>query len=148
MKTMKNHAIRKERSSILSAKATKKPAVRKPRNSILVAEAMKKPTVRKAPSSILAAIHETVDGLHREGVVGKATMRDFDALCLTPVIVLAPKEIAAIRKGERVSQPVFASYLNVDKSSVSKWERGEKKPDGAALKLLNLVKNKGLKAIA
>ncbi|HZL01360.1 MAG TPA: hypothetical protein VFC47_15845 [Caulobacteraceae bacterium] len=30
----------------------------------------------------------------------------------------------------------------------NKWERGEKRPDGPSLKLLNLVKAKGLSAIA
>ena len=49
---------------------------------------------------------------------------------------------------EQVSQPVFAHYINVRKDAVSKWERGEKRPDGPSLKLLNLVKAKGLKAIA
>ena len=43
---------------------------------------------------------------------------------------------------------VFASYLNVRKDAVSKWERGEKRPDGPSLKLLNLVKTKGLRSIA
>ena len=36
----------------------------------------------------------------------------------------------------------------VDANQVSKWERGEKRPDGPSLKLLNLVKTKGLRAIA
>jgi putative transcriptional regulator len=31
---------------------------------------------------------------------------------------------------------------------VSQWERGEKKPSGPSLKLLSLVKHKGLKTIA
>jgi putative transcriptional regulator len=31
---------------------------------------------------------------------------------------------------------------------ISQWERGEKRPDGPSLKLLNLVRTKGLKAIA
>jgi putative transcriptional regulator len=53
-----------------------------------------------------------------------------------------------LREREQVSQPVFAHYLNVSKGIVSKWERGEKRPDGASLKLLNLVRTKGLKAIA
>jgi putative transcriptional regulator len=35
----------------------------------------------------------------------------------------------------------------VHKDAVSKWERGEKRPDGLSLKLLNLVRAKGLKAI-
>ena len=148
MKTMLKPVVRKARGASLAPKATAKPAVRAARKTILRAKAKKKPVVRRAPSPILAAIHETVDGLHSEGLVSKATMREFDALCLTPVVALKPKEIAAIRKAERVSQPVFARYLNVTKGSVSQWERGEKKPDGAALKLLNLVKNKGLKALA
>ena len=58
------------------------------------------------------------------------------------------KEIRALRQREQVSQPVFAHYLNVRKDAVSKWERGEKRPDGPSLKLLNLVRAKGLKAIA
>lgn len=103
---------------------------------------------RKPRSDLLAAIHETATGLHRAGVMDLETMREFDALCLTPVEKLSPEEIRAVRERERVSQPVFAHYLNVSKGIVSKWERGEKRPDGASLKLLNLVRNKGLKAIA
>jgi len=105
-------------------------------------------TKKKAESGILASVHQTVDGLYRAGVVDKATMREFDALCLTPVVALTPEEIRPIREQEQVSQPVFANYLNVRKDAVSKWERGEKRPDGPSLKLLNLVKAKGLKAIA
>lgn len=109
---------------------------------------VKKVIVRTSGSRMLAAIHETVEGLHREGFVDLETMREFDALCVAPVLPLKPKEIVALRRREKVSQPVFAHYLNVSKSSVSKWERGDKHPDGAALKLLNLVRAKGLKAIA
>jgi len=93
-------------------------------------------------------VHETASALHRAGLVDLATMREFDALCLTPVEKLSPDEIRGLRERERVSQPVFAHYLNVSKGIVSKWERGEKRPDGASLKLLNLVRSKGLKAIA
>ena len=103
---------------------------------------------RKADSSILASVHETAAGLHRAGILDKATMREFDALCVTPVEPLAPQEIRALRERENVSQPVFAYYLNVRKDAVSKWERGEKRPDGPSLKLLNLVKHKGLQSIA
>jgi len=103
---------------------------------------------RKADSGILASVHKTVAGLHKAGLVDKGTMREFDAMCLTPVDPLSPDEIRALREREQVSQPVFAHYLNVRKDAVSKWERGEKRPDGPSLKLLNLVKAKGLQAIA
>ncbi|MCP3043085.1 MULTISPECIES: helix-turn-helix domain-containing protein [Xanthomonas] len=101
-----------------------------------------------AESGIMASIHETVADLHRAGVVKVETMREFDEMCLAPVEELSPAQIVSIRKKSRVSQPVLATYLNVSKSSVSQWERGDKKPDGAAMKLLNLVKRKGLEVLA
>lgn len=103
---------------------------------------------KKTDSDIMAAVYETAGDLHEAGVIDKATMREFDALCLTPVEPLSPEEIRALREREHVSQPVFAHYLNVRKDAVSKWERGEKRPNGPSLKLLNLVKAKGLEAIA
>ncbi|MBU3694340.1 MAG: DNA-binding transcriptional regulator [Rhodocyclaceae bacterium] len=96
----------------------------------------------------LAAVHETMEALHEIGAVGKRTMREFDEACLTPVRVLGPEEIRAIRLREHMSQPVFARYLNVSKNLVSDWERGVKKPGGPALRLLTVVQQKGLAAIA
>ena len=54
----------------------------------------------------------------------------------------------ALRERERVSQTVFANYLNVTPNLVSKWERGEKRPSGPALKLLSLVERHGIVAVA
>ena len=95
----------------------------------------------------MAAIHETMGALHHVGAIDKRTMRRFDGACLTPIRPLKPKEIKAIRERERVSQTVFASYLNVTSSLVSKWERGEKRPSGPSLKLLSLVEKKGLAVV-
>jgi putative transcriptional regulator len=95
----------------------------------------------------MAAIHETAADLFEIGIIDKKTMREFDELALTPVEPLTPEEIKAIRERELVSQTVFALYLNVTKSLVSQWERGEKKPAGPSLKLLTLVDKKGLAAI-
>jgi putative transcriptional regulator len=78
----------------------------------------------------------------------KRTMREFDGLCLTPISPLKPEQIRDIRERENVSQVVFATYLNVSKGIVSQWERGEKRPSGASLKLLSLVEKKGLSAIS
>jgi putative transcriptional regulator len=58
------------------------------------------------------------------------------------------EEIRALRRREQVSQAVFAMHLNVSKGIISQWERGEKHPAGASLKLLTLVQEKGLDAIA
>jgi putative transcriptional regulator len=99
-------------------------------------------------SDAMAAIHETMEALHDVGAVDKQTMRHFDDACLTPIRPLKPEEIKAIREKEHVSQSVFANYLNVTSSLVSKWERGEKRPSGASLKLLSLVGKNGLATVA
>ena len=95
-------------------------------------------------SSILAAMHETAQGLHKAGVMDLVTMREFDTLCLPPVGDLPPKAIKKIRQTANVSQAVFAALLNISLSTVQKWEIGQKKPTGAALKLLHIVQERGL----
>lgn len=99
-------------------------------------------------SPLMGSIHETAEGLDAAGVMDKRTMREFDELCLTPVRPLKPKEIHALRLREGASQAVFARYLNVTTGLVSQWERGEKHPQGASLKLLVLVAKNGLAAVA
>ena len=99
-------------------------------------------------SEALGAIHEAASDLHEAGVMDKQTLRKFDALCLTPIRELQPHQISTLRERERVSQAVFARHLNVSTGLVSQWERGVKRPAGASLKLLTLVQEKGLSAIA
>ncbi len=103
---------------------------------------------RQYRSRAMASIHETAEGLHSAGVVDKQTMRRFDDACLTPVRPLSPAEIRALREREGASQAVFARYLNVTPGLISQWERGEKHPQGASLKLLSLVQRHGLGTVA
>jgi putative transcriptional regulator len=99
-------------------------------------------------SAAFAAVHETAVGLAEVGIMDKQTMKAFDEMCLTPVEPLSPEQIRKIRTKENASQAVFARYLNVTTGLVSQWERGEKHPRGASLKLLTLVARKGLLAVA
>ena len=99
-------------------------------------------------SELMASIHETAASLHDASVMDKKTMRYFDETCLTKVEPMTPARIRALREANQVSQSVFAYYLNVTASLVSKWERGDKHPAGASLKLLTLVEKHGLDAIA
>lgn len=103
---------------------------------------------KKYQSPALAALHESVTDLYKVGGVDKKTMRKFDVLCLTPIQEMTPRKIRALRNREKTSQTVFAAYLNVTPSLVSKWERGEKRPQGASLKLLSLAEKKGLEILA
>jgi putative transcriptional regulator len=102
----------------------------------------------KYKSKIFAAIHETAEDFYSGGLIDAKTMRDFDKSCLEPIKPLTPSEIAEARTTVGVSQNVFAHYLNVSVGSISQWERGEKHPSGPALKLLDLLRRKGLEVLA
>ncbi len=98
--------------------------------------------------AILETVYKTARGLHDAGLMDTKTMREFDVLCLPRVKEYTAAQIKRIRERNKASQAVFAAYLNTSVSTVQKWERGEKKPNGPSLKLLSLVDAKGLQTLA
>lgn len=106
------------------------------------------PTKLKFKSDAFEAIHGTVSGMLQAGTIDKATMRHFDRTCFVEPTTFAPAEIKRLRESNRVSQPVFARYLNTSESTVEKWEAGTKRPSALALKLLSIVRKHGLDVLA
>ncbi len=104
--------------------------------------------MKKPIPTALEAVQAKAKGLHEAGVHNQVTLREFDRLWLPPVEPLAPDQIKRIRESSRVSQAVFARLLNTSVSTVQKWEIGQKKPTGTALKLLHLVQQRGLEVVA
>jgi putative transcriptional regulator len=104
-------------------------------------------TKRRYKSDAFEAIHSSASAMFKVGAIDKATMREFDESCLAAPAPKAPRHIKRIRESQRVSQPVFARYLNTSESTVEKWESGAKKPSGMALKLLDIVEKHGLKTL-
>ncbi|MFA7338900.1 MAG: DNA-binding transcriptional regulator [Candidatus Obscuribacterales bacterium] len=102
---------------------------------------------KKFKSDVFEAVHSAVSGMHEAGTISKETMRHFDEACLAVPAELEPKQIKALREWCKVSQPVFARYLNTSPSTVEKWESGAKRPNGAALKLLTVVRKHGLEIL-
>ena len=102
----------------------------------------------KFKSDAFEAIHSSASALLRVGAIDQATMREFDESCLVIPPPIEPRQIKKIRQNQKVSQPVFARYLNTSESTVEKWESGAKKPSGMALKLLSIVQKHGLKILA
>ena len=96
----------------------------------------------------LVTLHKTAAALRNVDALDKATMRDIEAFCLTKVEALSGEDIQALREREGISQAVLARHLNVGTKLVSDWERGTKTPSGPSLKLLVLVRTKGLDTIA
>jgi putative transcriptional regulator len=103
-------------------------------------------TKLKYKSDISEAIHSSARALYSVGAIDRVTMREYDHSCLVPT--LEPKQIKKLRQRHKVSQPVFARYLNTSESTIEKWESGAKKPSGMALKLLSIVQKHGLEMLA
>jgi DNA-binding transcriptional regulator YiaG len=51
----------------------------------------------------------------------------------------SPTRIREIRDALDVSQAVFGELLNVSRSTVRAWEQGQRSPDGASLRLLEVA---------
>ena len=107
----------------------------------------------RGKSRIRAEIIEATRGLHKIGVVSdaelaKTTLAMLGRDALPKVADLTPKEIVKVRESVGVSQAVMAGFLNVAVSTVSQWERGERHPTGTALKLLHVVRTKGLAVLS
>ncbi|MFO3724933.1 helix-turn-helix domain-containing protein [Pseudomonas sp. HLMP] len=98
-------------------------------------------------SKLIESWRDDLSALHETGAVGKVTMREFEAICPAPVRDFSALDIRRLRETLNFSQPVFALHLHTSTSTIRKWEQGETRPAGPALKLLNVIADKGLHAI-
>lgn len=98
---------------------------------------------------MLRELLETAEDLNSYGVLSKPDMAFMRALCVEPP-EYPPERVVSVRtRVAKMSQAVFASFLNVSVSTVQKWESpsADKHPSGAAAKLLQLVESKGVDAL-
>ena len=70
----------------------------------------------------------------------KVTMRTTQVKLPDPAPEITPDEVVAARQALNVSQPVFARLLNVPTVTAVSWEKGRRKPSGAALRLLQIAR--------
>lgn len=70
----------------------------------------------------------------------KVTLRLTEISLPDPAPEVSAEEIAAAREALNVSQRVFARLLNVPTVTAVSWERGRRKPSGAALRLLQIAR--------
>lgn len=106
----------------------------------------------KKTSRMAKALLETAGDMRSGGLIDqvahdKITMRHLGPRELAKADPVTPEDVKTIREQARMSQAVFAQYLNVTVGYVSQWERGAKRPTGAALALLNIIRRKGIEAI-
>ena len=80
----------------------------------------------KAFHSIKKGLDEALD--YSKGKKGKAVVHEF-----TPI------DVKNVRSKVGMSQSEFASAFGISVSTLRLWERGDRKPHGPALVLLNVV---------
>lgn len=109
--------------------------------------------MKKKLSPVTKTIVETAKGMRKIGLIDeeefqKITMRLLKKeKKLEKTVPINGEEIRAIREREHISQAVFANYLNLSVGYVSELERGLKKPKGAVLVLLNIIRTNGFDPI-
>ena len=107
---------------------------------------------KKTPGRLAMAMLETAKDMRQVGLLDKEghekiTMRHLGVKERGKLEPLSGDEIRALREQAHMSQAVFAHVLNLTVGYVSQLERGLKRPTGAALALLNVIRNKGIEAV-
>lgn len=98
---------------------------------------MKKTEIQFNAEELIGAVEGVRD--HVQGK-RKLTMRKNRVRLPDPAPPVKPEEIAEVRRALNVSQPVFARLLNVPTVTAVSWEKGRRKPSGAALRLLQVAR--------
>jgi putative transcriptional regulator len=98
-------------------------------------------------SSLQDTINDLAQGLHKANVIDIKTLRELNDDELPVLIEYTGDEIQQLRKRQRLSQSVFAKYLNISPAMIRSLEQGQRHAHGAILKLLNIIDRHGIGAL-
>ncbi|WP_133134175.1 helix-turn-helix domain-containing protein [Legionella rubrilucens] len=95
-------------------------------------------------SNVQDTINDLAQGLYRADVIDKKTLRNLTDEDLPVLHEFTGEEIQQLRIKQKLSQSVFAKYLNVSPAMIRGLEQGKRHAHGAILKLLNIVERHGI----
>ena len=98
-------------------------------------------------SDIQDTINKISHGLYDADLIDVVTMRDLTDEKVPTVVEYTGEEIQSLRKRQRLSQAVFAKYLNISPAMVRSLEQGKRHAHGAILKLLNIIDRHGIELL-
>ena len=87
-------------------------------------------------NDIMSSLNELLDaaqGKETGIVVHPRTVKDVE--------MFSPQQIKQVRMDAKMTQKTFAACIGVSAKSVEAWEGGRSRPDGAARRLLGLMKD-------
>jgi putative transcriptional regulator len=101
---------------------------------------------KKADRAVSAEVFAQIEGGLKEALEharGKrADLRTSQIELPAPPRPMRSRQIASLRKQIHCSQRMFAQVLNVSPRTVQAWEQGQREPSEAALRLLDVIRNK------
>lgn len=97
---------------------------------------MKKKAIPFNADELIRSVEEV-----RDAVTGRRKLTLRTTKLPKPARTLTAKDVQRIRARLKVSQPVFAAMLNVPTVTAVSWEKGRRRPSGAALRLLAIAQN-------
>lgn len=98
-------------------------------------------------SELQKTINDIARGLHKAEMIELKTLRDLEDDELPVLNEYTGEEIQALRKKQKLSQAVFAKYLNISPATIRSLEQGKRHPHGAILKLLNIIDRNGISTL-
>lgn len=98
-------------------------------------------------SNVQDTINDFAHGLYSAEIIDKKTLRNFTDEDLPVLNEYTGEEIQLLRKKQKLSQSVFAKYLNVSPAMIRSLEQGQRHANGAILKLLNIVDRHGISGL-
>jgi putative transcriptional regulator len=98
-------------------------------------------------SNVQDTINDLAHGLYSAEIIDKKTLRNLTDEDLPVLNEYTGEEIKLLRKKQKLSQSVFAKYLNVSPAMIRSLEQGQRHAHGAILKLLNIVDRHGISGL-
>lgn len=99
-------------------------------------------------SDLQDSINKIAHGLHDANLIDIVTLRDLTLQDTPSIIEYTGDEIQKLRISQRMSQAVFAKYLNISPAMVRSLEQGKRHAHGAILKLLNVIDRYGISVLS
>lgn len=98
-------------------------------------------------SDLQDTINSIAHGLYDAEIIDKKTLRHLSDDDLPVLNEYTGEEIQQLRKRQKLSQSVFAKYLNVSPAMIRSLEQGQRHAHGAILMLLNIVDRRGISGL-
>ncbi|WP_431258741.1 helix-turn-helix domain-containing protein [Roseateles chitinivorans] len=96
----------------------------------------------------MTAILETSRRFHVNGLMSYGKWRDFERSCRPLPAPMTPDEIRELVGKSELDYFTFARLLNTTPRLVLRWQQGLARPRGPELKLLHLIRERGLDGIS